>query len=228
MQSDGHPNGSSPLHRPRSNSLPANSPIKQTPPAEEPTAGSPLQGWAKFSPDKMAKQSPKKNWCASEYKRPTVVIKQYRPKPKRYRPRIENPEDRELTFRPKINPWYAPSIDTVRGRLAFINDCCIVVGAPGHPTASALATTNRLPFGWKRMCLDVTPNERRERWHGSSSKSSRNGVETIQPGGCHRDRWSTKARSGFCGEMDFGTNQPSDVLKGYRQERATERKARRR
>ncbi|KAH7468496.1 hypothetical protein KRP22_012044 [Phytophthora ramorum] len=76
---------------------------------------SPLQGWATFHPEKMparrcesmkvSNQSSKSKQPgqSSSSKKPRVRIRQYIPSKLRVRCKMYNPEDSELTFRPKIN-----------------------------------------------------------------------------------------------------------------------------
>ncbi|KUF99599.1 Lysophospholipid acyltransferase [Phytophthora nicotianae] len=76
--------------------------------------GSPLQGWATFHPDKMPARlheptklskatSLSKQTATTSSKKPRVHLRQYLPSKLRVRCKVYNPEDSELTFRPKIN-----------------------------------------------------------------------------------------------------------------------------
>ncbi|ETP29234.1 hypothetical protein F442_21602 [Phytophthora nicotianae P10297] len=76
--------------------------------------GSPLQGWAAFHPDKMPARlheptkllkatSLSKQTATTSSKKPRVHLRQYLPSKLRVRCKVYNPEDSELTFRPKIN-----------------------------------------------------------------------------------------------------------------------------
>ncbi|KAG3154984.1 hypothetical protein PI124_g11133 [Phytophthora idaei] len=83
-------------------------------PAKPKDKSSPLQGWATFHPEKMPARrsepmkiskvtSLSKQTGTTGSKKPRVQIRQYLPAKLRVRCKVYNPEDSELTFRPKIN-----------------------------------------------------------------------------------------------------------------------------
>ncbi|RLN96550.1 hypothetical protein BBJ28_00018409 [Nothophytophthora sp. Chile5] len=90
-----------------------NPPLLQSLPAAKVSTsskkGSPLEGWATFSLTRM----PRRRLEARKVSRasataakpsPCVLVRQYRPSKLRVRCKVYNSEERELTFRPKINP----------------------------------------------------------------------------------------------------------------------------